>query len=100
MKEKLMELEMLMRSVRAKMEELRDIGVTILSVMVTDNDDQYNIQFSNAIQDAAEEFGIDTELVNYDKDPGWSYLRANHEGVSMQQWQYKADRFGFARRDE
>lgn len=97
MKEKLMELEMLMRSVRAKMEEMEEMGVEIVSVDVSAVGRPYSINLYNAITEISDELGVDTEPDTSD-DPDWRGLKVNHNGVMIVQWEYKADQYGFKAR--
>jgi len=87
MKEKLMELEMLMREVRVKMEELREMGIYILSANVGTKYQGYRINYLYGLPDIAEELGLNTSEETSSIE-GHKCLCATHNGIEFAQWKF------------
>lgn len=90
MKEKLMELEQLMREVKTKMSELDKIGFHICAVYVDTLGS--SVHFYNGLLDVLEELEIAPE---YDDEPvaGWKRIKTGHDDIMLEQYERNDEPF-------
>lgn len=98
MKEKLAELESLMRQVREKMDELEKTGFTVLDVIINRSDPQYEINLHNGLPEMVDELSMESATYSPAGVPGWKMIAAVHDGIGLSQ--FARENKPFARRGE